>query len=97
MIGQQDQSVPPALAELREDIARIDHELIRLIGERVRLARAVGRAKRAAGLPTLDPGREAAVVRRAAAHARAANLDEDVVRGIFWHLIGQARRAQTED
>lgn len=97
MIDQQDQAVPPALTALREEIARIDHELIRLIAERVRVARAVGRAKRAADLPTLDPAREAAVVRRAAALAREAGLGEDDVRSIFWHLIGQARRAQAED
>jgi chorismate mutase len=97
MIEQEGQAAPPELARLRADIERIDQDLIRLIGERVRLARAVGRAKRAADLPTLDPAREAAVVRRAASLARDADLDDSDVRYIFWHLIGLARRAQLEE
>jgi chorismate mutase len=97
MIEQEGQTAPPELARLRADIERIDRDLIRLIGERVRLARAVGHAKRAADLPTLDPAREAAVVRRAASLARDAGLDDSDVRYIFWHLIGLARRAQLEE
>ena len=70
--------------------------LIDLIARRVDLARRVGAAKRQAGLPTLDPAREAAVVRRAGALAREANLDDEDVRYIFWHLIGLSRRMQME-
>jgi chorismate mutase len=85
------------LTALRDDMERIDRELIRLIAERVHVAREIGRTKRAAELPTLDPAREAAVVRRAAALARDAGMEDDDVRYIFWHLIGLARRAQMEE
>ena len=37
-----------------------------------------------------------AVVRRAGALAREANLDDEDVRYIFWHLIGLSRRMQME-
>lgn len=84
------------LTQLREEIERIDRTLIQLIADRVRLARQVGAAKRAAGLPTLDPAREAAVVRRAVVLAREAGLLDDDVRQIFWHLIGLSRRAQQQ-
>jgi chorismate mutase len=86
----------PDLTALRTEIERIDRTLIQMIDERVRLARAVGVAKRAAGLPTLDPAREAAVVRRAGELAREAGLEDEDVRYIFWHLIGLCRRAQME-
>lgn len=89
-----DHAMPAELARLREDIEAIDRELVQLLARRVRLARAVGVAKRAAELPTLDPAREAAVVRRAAELARESGLSEDDVRCIFWHLIGISRRAQ---
>jgi chorismate mutase len=85
------------LAQLRTEMERIDRTLIGLIAERVELAREVGRLKRAADLPTLDPGREAAVVRRAGSLAREAGLNDEDVRYIFWHLIGLARRAQMEE
>lgn len=88
----------PQLARLREEIERVDHELIQLMVNRVALAREVGVAKRAAGVPTLDHTREATVVRRAVTLARDAGLsnDEDI-RQIFWLLIGMCRRAQTDD
>lgn len=94
MMSQPDAS--PDLIRMRGEMERIDRELIRLIAERVRLAREIGSAKRAADLPTLDPAREAAVVRRAAALARENGLHSDDVRDIFWHLIGLSRRAQTD-
>ena len=80
----------------RAELARIDRALVDLIAERVRTARRTAALKRAAGLPTLDPGQEAAVVRRAAAWAREAALDAEAIRDVFWHLVGLARRAQHE-
>ena len=85
------------LARIRDEIERIDRSLVELIAQRVQLARRVGAVKRAAGLPTLDPPREAAVVRRAGVLAREAGLDDEDVRYIFWHLIGLSRRTQMEE
>ena len=86
------------LTRLRAEIEKVDRSLVQLIADRVRLAREVGAAKRAAGMPTLDHVREAAVVRRAVALARDAGLtSDDEVRQIFWQLIGLSRRAQTDD
>ena len=82
---------------LRQEIESIDRSIIELIARRVELAREVGRAKREAKLPTLDPAREAAVVRRAGQIARESGLEDEDVRYIFWHLIGLARRAQNEE
>jgi len=78
----------------RAEIERIDRALIGLIEERVRAAHRAAEAKRAAGLPTLDPAQEAAVIRRAAALARDAGLPEEGVRDLFWHIVGLTRRAE---
>ena len=85
------------LAEIRERIEQLDRDIIALIAERVQLGREVGVVKRELGLPTLDPAREAAVVRRAGSLAREAGLGDEDVRYIFWHLIGLSRRAQMEE
>ena len=85
------------LSRLREEIERVDRDIIDLISKRVGLARAVGAAKRAAELPTLDPAREAAVIRQVGVLAREAKLVDDDVRQIFWLIIGLSRRAQMED
>lgn len=85
------------IEELRAQIERIDRELVTLVGQRVEVARRVGSAKRAAGLPTLDPAREAAVLRRAAELARESHLAEEDIRSIFWNVMAISRRAQTEE
>lgn len=88
----------PQLSQLREDIERIDREIVQRIADRVRLAREAGAAKQASGLPTLDHAREANVVRQAVMLAREAGLQYDEeIRNIFWQLIGLCRRAQSHD
>ena len=83
------------LIRLREEIEHLDADIIAAIARRVQLARDIGVAKRALQLPTLDPAREASVVRRAVTTAREAGLScEDEIRQIFWQLIGLSRRAQ---
>lgn len=84
------------LERLRAEIERVDHALVAQIAERVTLAGRIGAAKRVLGLPTLDPRREAFVVRRAGELAREAGLPDEDMRYLFWHLIGMSRRAQLE-
>lgn len=99
MMTENSAHEPPEsrLAELRATIERIDRALIALIAERVAIAREIAPAKRAANLPTLDPAREAAVLRRASELAREAGLSPDDVRDIFWHVIAVCRKAQLEE
>jgi chorismate mutase len=84
----------PDLADLREEIRGIDDELLALVRKRLDVARRVADAKRDAGLPVLDPAREAAVVRYAGEFAREHGLVEEDVRALFWALVGLTRRAE---
>jgi isochorismate pyruvate lyase len=88
------EGAPTEIAELRGRIDALDREIVRLMADRCRLATAAGERKRSRGLALVDPPREAAVVRRAAAHAREAGIDEEVVRRVFWWLIELGRRSQ---
>lgn len=100
MSGRAPDRGPEGTAELDASRARIealDGEILALVAERVRVAREIGRAKRQAGGAALDPGREAAVVRRAVERGRALRLPEEPVRDIFWTLIGLCRGVQVED
>jgi chorismate mutase/prephenate dehydrogenase len=82
------------LSELRTAIEAVDAELVRLIARRRALVLEVGRLKSELGLPVLDPTREAAVVRRAAALARESGGDEELVRDVIWRIIASARDEQ---
>jgi chorismate mutase len=84
------------LARCRTEIEEIDRRLIALLAERVALGRKTAKIKRAAGLPILDPQREAEVIRRAVTTAREHDLPVEAVREVFWHVVGLARRAQEE-
>lgn len=87
---------PAELVECRAAIEDIDRKLIALLAERVAIGRKTATIKRAAGLPILDPQREAEVIRRAVTTAREHDLPEEAVRQVFWHVVGLSRRVQEE-
>lgn len=81
---------------LRERIAALDVQIVECIAERVEVARRIGAVKRDAGGATLDPGREAVVIRHAVEVARNHDLPVEPVREIFWTLMELCRTAQME-
>ncbi|HEY4130499.1 MAG TPA: chorismate mutase [Gemmatimonadaceae bacterium] len=85
------------LTRCREEIGRIDDQLVELLGKRLALGKRTGELKHIAGLPILDPTREAAVIRRVAGVARDAGLPSEPIREIFWQIVGMSRRAQEEE
>jgi chorismate mutase len=82
------------LALCRDHIERIDNEIIALLAQRLALGKRTGALKRAAGLPILDPTREAAVIRRVTSVAREAGLPPEPIREVFWQIVGMSRRVQ---
>lgn len=84
----------PDLTAIRDDLARLDAQLVQLIAERVRLACAAGEAKRAAGMPLRDAAREEVTLSMVSQLAREHALDDEAVRDVFERLIAIARRAQ---
>lgn len=84
----------PAIDSLRIRIEKTDDLLLALLQRRMRLARVIGNAKHAAGLPVLDPAREARVVRRVAVRARELGMPAEEVRSLFWNIIALCRSEQ---
>ena len=82
------------VARLRDRIMACDRELIAVLRRRLDLVREIGDLKSRLGVPVTDPGREAAVVRRAAELARAEGLDEELVRSLIWSIMSAARSEQ---
>jgi chorismate mutase len=83
----------PNLSELRDEIDRLDDQLLDLLGERLAIALRVGEAKRAGGLPIYDPERERSIFLRLCQRARDP-LTPDVVRRIFERIIDETRWAE---
>lgn len=82
------------MEELRRLILECDREMIDVLRRRRGLVREVGALKSSLGMPVTDPVREAAVVRRAAELARAADVDEELVRNLIWSIMSAARHQQ---
>ena len=82
------------LEALRKEISALDDDLLRLIERRRALAVDIGRVKAELGLPTMDPAREAQVVRRVAERARELGVDEEMARDVIWRIMAAAREAQ---
>jgi chorismate mutase len=91
------QEATAALTEHRQEIERIDRQVVRLLADRIRVGKEIGALKRVGGLPTVDPAREAEVIRRAGEMAREAGIPDEPVRAIFWQIIGLSRRAQVDE
>lgn len=87
---------PDGIERVRDGIARIDRDIVTLLAERVALARQAGELKRANDLPTLDPAREAAVLRAMVELGREHGLHSEDARDVFWAIVALCRRAQTE-
>ncbi len=84
------------LRACREDLEKLDRDLVEMVARRLTIARRTTALKQAANLPILDPQREAAVIRNAVSHARTLGVPEEPVREIFWHIVGLSRRVQEE-
>ena len=83
------------IRELREEIDRVDEELLRLLNRRARIAVEIGELKRRAGLPVLDPAREQEVLSRPRANA-GGPLGRGAVARIFRRIVRESRRAQEQ-
>jgi chorismate mutase len=78
---------------LRRRIDGIDEKLVRLLSERAECALAIGREKKAAGLPIYQPSREAEVLHHVQ-QVNAGPLDDGAVRRLFERIIDEARRLE---
>ena len=85
------------LADLRSQIEELDQAVVRLVARRRGLARDIGAAKRAAGLPAVDPDRERAVLARVTAVARAEGMPDQEIRRLYELLIEMSRTAQNAE
>ena len=72
------------LEELRQEIDRIDREMVKLFEERMQVVTEVSEVKQAAGLPVLDASREESVVAK-----NTAYLTDPGLAGYYERLIRQ--------
>ena len=85
--------VAAKLEELRQQIDRLDEEIVQLLNVRAGHALNIGHLKESVRLPTYQPGREIAILE----HVRQVNggpLDAGAVTRLFERIIDENRRLE---
>ncbi len=81
------------LKQLRKQIDRIDHLLLRLLNERADFVLRIGELKKRQGRPVFDGQREAEVLRRLKS-ANGGPLPAEAIKQIFHAVLRQSRRLE---
>ncbi|HJV66310.1 MAG TPA: chorismate mutase [Geomonas sp.] len=79
--------------EIRENIDRLDSELLRIFNERASLALRIGELKKGLGLPVYDPAREKRIFARMTVENTGPLDDEAIVR-LFERVVDESRRLE---
>lgn len=82
------------LTLLREEIRRIDSEIIDLVARRQEIAAEIGLCKRRQDTPLRDNEQEERVLGRVASRARELGIDEDLAKDLLRILISHSLRVQ---
>lgn len=81
------------IEQLRQEIDRLDQELLRIFNERAGIALKIGEIKKERGLAVYDPEREKRIFDR----MRAANpgpLEDEAIIRLFERVIDESRRLE---
>jgi chorismate mutase-like protein len=84
----------PALASFREQIDRVDEQLLSALAERIAICREVAEHKRERGIPMMQPDRVTAVEERWAELAMERGLDPDFARSLSRAVVGEGCRVE---
>lgn len=79
--------------EIRENIDRLDSELLRIFNERAQLALAIGEIKKGLNLPVYDPAREKRIFERMT-RANPGPLDDQAIVRLFERVVDESRRLE---
>jgi chorismate mutase len=79
--------------EIRQEIDRIDSELLRIFNRRAALALEIGEIKKGLGLPVYDPAREKRIFVRMK-EENPGPLDEHAIVRLFERVIDESRRLE---
>jgi len=79
--------------EIRQEIDRLDYELLRIFNERASLALAIGEIKKEKGIPVYDPEREKLIFDKVKT-ANPGPLEDGAIVRLFERVIDESRRLE---
>jgi chorismate mutase-like protein len=79
----------------REEIDKIDNELLQLLHKRIEIVKVIGSSKKTVGLPVHDPVREQAMYEALAQKAQAQGVDIETVKAVWQTIIDHSKQTQS--
>ena len=79
--------------DIRQEIDRLDSELLRIFNERASLALRIGEIKKGLTLPVYDPAREKRIFQRMK-DQNPGPLDDQAIVRLFERVIDESRRLE---
>jgi len=76
--------------DIRQEIDRLDNELLKIFNRRAELALEIGHIKKELDLPVYDPEREKRIFIKMAA-ANPGPLDDQAIKRLFERVIDESR------
>ena len=86
--------LPPGIPEARDEIDRIDAEILRLISVRQSVVQRAFQIMRAVGMPLTDEDRDEQTLENAAERATDLDLPRKQVRKIFRQILRISEKSQ---
>jgi len=91
--NRQDDGGFVTIDDYRQEIDRLDRELLRIFNARAALALQIGEIKQQRGLPVYDPDRERRIFEAMTA-ANPGPLEDDAIIRLFERVIDESRRLE---
>ena len=85
------------LEDLRKKIDQADEGIVRLIGERIKIAQKIGRNKKEQGRNINDREREKAVLAHIKSLAQEENISENIIESVYKPIVIACKRAQGKE
>ncbi len=92
--GFDDLMVTLGVVPLRDDIDRIDRQIVHLLAKRLSRSVEIGRTKAELGLPLHSPEREAEILAGLVGQAERSGLDPLMVRAVYEIILNGSRNEQ---
>ncbi|MEW6419934.1 MAG: chorismate mutase [Nitrospirota bacterium] len=81
----------------REQVREIDHEILELIGERMKICLEIGEIKKHLDIPVFDPEQEIKVLKDKASLGAAIGLEEDFVTNLMNLMMQYSKKLQNNN
>jgi len=83
-----------SLEDLRKKIDEVDARIVRLIGERIRIAEEIGKGKKEQGKQIEDREREIRVLEHVKSTAQKEKISQEDIEGIYRQIIATSKRTE---